>query len=250
MGQRFQHRGTPAFSTAPATTLRRSWVTCAEPGWPGRGSGHGHDEPLRRRHRRWPRGRGLDRPPAGPGRGPGGPAGAVTSRKRHGVHARADARGVLQLSRWGLLPTWSAPDPPIRRTLFHYTGEAPVQVSIRRSPGVDALYAPRRHVLDTLLVDAAAAAGVHVVHGVTATALLHHDRRVGGVARTGSGAPSCGGGATSSSAPTGSGPPSPGRPPQQSRTAPPSRDRSCTATSRTSRSPATSGRTAAGRPRA
>jgi 2-polyprenyl-6-methoxyphenol hydroxylase-like FAD-dependent oxidoreductase len=90
--------------------------------------------------------------------------------------------GVLQLSRWGLLPDLlRAGTPPIRRTLFHYLGDPPVQVSIRRSPGVDALYAPRRHVLDTLLVDAAAAAGVHVVHGVTATALLHHERRVCGV---------------------------------------------------------------------
>jgi 2-polyprenyl-6-methoxyphenol hydroxylase-like FAD-dependent oxidoreductase len=94
--------------------------------------------------------------------------------------------GVLQLSRWGLLPDLlRAGTPPIRRTLFHYLGDPPVQVSIRRSPGVDALYAPRRHVLDTLLVDAAAAAGVHVVHGVTATALLHHERRVCGVVARG-----------------------------------------------------------------
>ena len=62
-----------------------------------------------------------------------------------------------------------------------------MQVSIRHSPGVDALYAPRRHVLDTLLVDAAAAAGVDVVHGVTATALLHHQRRVCGVVAHGAG---------------------------------------------------------------
>ncbi len=94
--------------------------------------------------------------------------------------------GVLQLSRWGLLPDLlRAGTPSIRRTLFHYIGDPPVHVSIRRSPGVDALYAPRRHVLDTLLVDAAAAAGVHVVHGVTATALLHHRRRVCGVVARG-----------------------------------------------------------------
>ena len=81
--------------------------------------------------------------------------------------------GVLQLSRWGLLPDLlRAGTPSIRRTLFHYIGDPPVQVSIRRSPGVDALYAPRRHVLDTLLVDAAAAAGVHVQGGVT-TGLLN-----------------------------------------------------------------------------
>ena len=94
--------------------------------------------------------------------------------------------GVLLLSRWGLLPDLlRAGTPPIRRTLFHYIGDPPVQVSIRHSPGVDALYAPRRHVLDTLLVDAAAAAGVHVAHEVTATALLHHHGRVCGVVARG-----------------------------------------------------------------
>ena len=118
--------GTPAFSTAPATTLRRSWVTCAEPGWPGRGSGHGHDEPLRRRHRRWPRGRGFDRPPAGPGRGPGGPAGAVTSRKRHGVHARADAR-----RRPAAVPLGPAARPGPRR---HPTDPADAVPLRRRRP--------------------------------------------------------------------------------------------------------------------
>src|SRR5690606_40286485 len=55
--------------------------------------------------------------------------------------------GVLQLSRWGVLDEVVRGTPPVRRTLFHYYDEDPVTVSIRPSPGVPALYAPRRTVL-------------------------------------------------------------------------------------------------------
>jgi 2-polyprenyl-6-methoxyphenol hydroxylase-like FAD-dependent oxidoreductase len=91
--------------------------------------------------------------------------------------------GVLQLSRWGLLDRLvAAGTPPISRTLFHYPDADPVQVSIRPSPGVAALYAPRRTVLDRILVDAAEEAGAHVFHQTAVTTLLHSsDRRVQGV---------------------------------------------------------------------
>jgi 2-polyprenyl-6-methoxyphenol hydroxylase-like FAD-dependent oxidoreductase len=91
--------------------------------------------------------------------------------------------GVLQLSRWGVLPeVVAAGTPPVRRTLFHYADGETVQVSIRPSRGVDALYAPRRHVIDRIVVDAAADAGVDVRHEVTVTDLLHDDNgRVSGV---------------------------------------------------------------------
>ena len=74
---------------------------------------------------------------------------AVVERARPGIdtvstHGLMRA-GVLQLSRWGLLPdVVAAGTPPIRRTVFHYADGEPVQVSIRPTPGVDALYAPRR----------------------------------------------------------------------------------------------------------
>ena len=81
--------------------------------------------------------------------------------------------GVLQLSRWGLLDQVAAAGtPPVTRTLFHYLGSSPVRISIRASHGVPALFAPRRQVLDRILVDAAVAAGVEVRHGVTVTELL------------------------------------------------------------------------------
>jgi len=83
--------------------------------------------------------------------------------------------GVLQLSRWGLLDqVVAAGTPPVTRTLFHYPAASPVRISIRASQGVPALFAPRRHVLDRILVDAAAEAGVDVRHGAVATELLKH----------------------------------------------------------------------------
>lgn len=58
----------------------------------------------------------------------------------------------------------SAGTPAIRTTTFHY-GEEVVAVPIKERDGVDALYAPRRTVLDSVLVDAAIEAGAEVVHG-------------------------------------------------------------------------------------
>ena len=91
--------------------------------------------------------------------------------------------GVLQLSRWGLLDdVIGAATPAIRRTTFHYDDGESVPVSIRPSAGVDALYAPRRHLLDRILVDAAAEAGAIVRHDTTVTALLRDEGdRVNGV---------------------------------------------------------------------
>src|SRR3954447_8102767 len=58
--------------------------------------------------------------------------------------------GVIQLDRWGLLPALEAAGTPaVRRTVFHY-GDESYGVSIRPSGGVDALFAPRRTVIDTL----------------------------------------------------------------------------------------------------
>jgi flavin-dependent dehydrogenase len=90
--------------------------------------------------------------------------------------------GVLQLHRWGVLPqVVSAHTPAIRRTSFHY-GEAVVDLPVKPSPGVEALYAPRRTVLDRILVDAARNAGAEVRHGL-ALAGLHGERGRGHRAR-------------------------------------------------------------------
>jgi len=117
----------------------------------------------------------------------GGARVALVERAAHGTdtvstHALMRA-GVHQLHRWGLLDEIVATGvPAIRRTTFHYSDGEPVEVAIRSSAGVAALYAPRRHVLDRMLVDAAGAAGVDVRHEAVVTALLRDNTgRVAGV---------------------------------------------------------------------
>lgn len=110
----------------------------------------------------------------------------VVERSRRGsdtlsTHALMRA-GVLQLSRWGLLDRVVEGATPIQRTLFHYYGEEPVAVSIRPSPGVPALYAPRRTVLDRVLAEAAEEAGAVVLHGHVVTDLVRDgEGRVTGI---------------------------------------------------------------------
>jgi 2-polyprenyl-6-methoxyphenol hydroxylase-like FAD-dependent oxidoreductase len=91
--------------------------------------------------------------------------------------------GVLQLLRWGVLPdVIEAATPPVRAVIFHYADGESIRVPLRPSAGVDALYAPRRYLIDRLLVDAAAAAGADVLHETTATQLLRDSAgRIAGV---------------------------------------------------------------------
>lgn len=79
--------------------------------------------------------------------------------------------GVLQLSRWGLLDqVITAGTPPVRQATF-YIGADRITIAIKPADGVDALYAPRRTILDPILADAAATAGAEVRYGVTVKAL-------------------------------------------------------------------------------
>ena len=69
------------------------------------------------------------------------------------THAIARS-GVVQLNRWGLLPAvLDAGTPPIREVVFHAAARS-VPRTVKDRMGVDMLVAPRRHVLDALLVDA------------------------------------------------------------------------------------------------
>jgi len=90
--------------------------------------------------------------------------------------------GVLQLTRWGVLPNLvAAGTPAIRRTAFHYADGETVEVALRPTAGVEALFAPRRVLLDRILVDAAAAAGAEIRHETTVESLLCEGDRVVGV---------------------------------------------------------------------
>jgi 2-polyprenyl-6-methoxyphenol hydroxylase-like FAD-dependent oxidoreductase len=73
--------------------------------------------------------------------------------------------GVLQLHRWGLLDAVRATGAsPIRSTRFVYDDEV-ITIPTKPRNGVDALYSPRRTVLDPLLADAASGAGAEVRYG-------------------------------------------------------------------------------------
>ena len=104
-------------------------------------------QPLRRRHALHPRPHARRRPPAPP-LGPARPH----RRRRH------------------------AAGPPRPRSATPTTTS---RVTIKPSHGVDALYAPRRTVLDPILVDAAVAAGADVRYGITVTDVAPRRRRSG-----------------------------------------------------------------------
>jgi 2-polyprenyl-6-methoxyphenol hydroxylase-like FAD-dependent oxidoreductase len=113
----------------------------------------------------------------------------VVERARRGsdtVSTHALMRGgVLQLRRWGLLDRVAATGaPPVRRVTFHY-GHDSMPVTLKPYAGVDALYAPRRTVLDALLVGAAEEAGASFGFGlaITDVARDRDERVVGAVVR-------------------------------------------------------------------
>jgi flavin-dependent dehydrogenase len=97
------------------------------------------------------------------------------------THAIARS-GVVQLNRWRLLPAvLDAGTPPIREVVFH-GGSTSVTRTIKDRMGVDMLIAPRRSVLDALLVEAAVSAGVRLLTGVTVDSVQRRfDGRVTGV---------------------------------------------------------------------
>jgi len=89
--------------------------------------------------------------------------------------------GVLQLHRWGLLDAVvSAGTPAITSTEFAY-GDGIETVDIKPGGGISALRAPRRTVLDTLLIEAARAAGAEVRIPARVTRVLTDGDRVCGI---------------------------------------------------------------------
>jgi flavin-dependent dehydrogenase len=89
--------------------------------------------------------------------------------------------GVLQLHRWGLHDAVvAAGTPAIRSTEFAY-GDEIETVDIRPGGGISALRAPRRTVLDRLLLEAAIAAGAEVRAPARVTRLLTDGGTVCGV---------------------------------------------------------------------
>ncbi|MGZ4590726.1 MAG: FAD-dependent oxidoreductase [Actinomycetes bacterium] len=63
--------------------------------------------------------------------------------------------GVVQLARWGLLEDVLRSGAPAVREVTFRRGDTQITRQVKDQAGVDLLVAPRRHVLDALLVDAA-----------------------------------------------------------------------------------------------
>src|SRR5262249_6801829 len=71
--------------------------------------------------------------------------------------------GVALLRRWGLLGKLiAAGTPPARRVRFDAGGGLVLNGRVPAYEGVDALYSPRRSLLDTIVVEAAGEAGAEV----------------------------------------------------------------------------------------
>lgn len=89
--------------------------------------------------------------------------------------------GVVSLHRWGLLPRVIASDcPPIRTRLSDF-GDFTLATPAEIADGVDANYAPRRFILDEILVEAAVAAGAELREHFTVHELLWEEDRVVGI---------------------------------------------------------------------
>jgi 2-polyprenyl-6-methoxyphenol hydroxylase-like FAD-dependent oxidoreductase len=95
----------------------------------------------------------------------------------HFVHAP----GMAALERWGLRNDLAASGcPPVRTYSFDF-GPFTIAGSPRATDGIDEAYCPRRPVLDTMLVHAAADAGVEVREGFAVDEVLIEDATVVGM---------------------------------------------------------------------
>jgi flavin-dependent dehydrogenase len=89
--------------------------------------------------------------------------------------------GVARLARWGVLDAVIAAGTPATRRVRFDIGCVVLEGSWPVCDGVDALYSPRRRVLDTLLVEAARAAGAEVREGFPVDGLVFDGDRVTGI---------------------------------------------------------------------
>jgi flavin-dependent dehydrogenase len=89
--------------------------------------------------------------------------------------------GTMQLHRWGILPAVVESNCPPVRTVVSDFGDFPLREPVEVVDGMDATYAPRRLVLDKILVDGAVAAGAELREKFAVQELLWRDGRVVGV---------------------------------------------------------------------
>jgi flavin-dependent dehydrogenase len=92
--------------------------------------------------------------------------------------------GVAALRRWGLLDGLISAGTPATRRLRFDAGPVVLDGSYPAADGVDAVYSPRRILLDQHVIDAARAAGAEVRQRFAVTGLLWADGRVCGIRGT------------------------------------------------------------------
>jgi 2-polyprenyl-6-methoxyphenol hydroxylase-like FAD-dependent oxidoreductase len=88
---------------------------------------------------------------------------------------------ISRLDRWGLLDQVAATGCPPLRHLTVDLGDFPMTMPVSMREGVEAIYGPRRVVLDAMLVDAAIAAGAEFRERFTVNEVLHEHGRVTGI---------------------------------------------------------------------
>lgn len=89
--------------------------------------------------------------------------------------------GVARLKRWGLLDAIIAANTPATREMKLDTGDVVLEGRFPPFDGVDAVYGPRRIVIDKILLDAARAKGAEIREDFVVQDLSLTDRRVTGV---------------------------------------------------------------------
>ncbi|MFD5683453.1 NAD(P)/FAD-dependent oxidoreductase [Streptomyces bacillaris] len=89
--------------------------------------------------------------------------------------------GVARLARWGVLPDVVASGCPPLNTISHDIDGLRLASSAPTTDGADAAYAPRRRILDDLLVRAAVSEGAEFHDRARVGELIRRDDRVAGV---------------------------------------------------------------------
>lgn len=89
--------------------------------------------------------------------------------------------GVACLERWGLLEAVRASGSPSLDRIAYETADVRLEGCAPALDGITAAYAPRRRILDAILVEAAVAAGAEFRDGCALVDLVTDDRRVTGV---------------------------------------------------------------------
>ncbi|HKE52007.1 MAG TPA: NAD(P)/FAD-dependent oxidoreductase, partial [Actinomycetes bacterium] len=92
--------------------------------------------------------------------------------------------GIARLAGWGLLPQVIASGAPATRRVRFTQGSVVLAGRYPAFDGVDAMYSPRRTVLDAILLDAAARAGAEVRERFIVDEILHDGDRVVGIRGT------------------------------------------------------------------